>query len=235
MKRALVTGATKGIGYAISARLVEKGYFVYMNYAHDTKAAEAIDFDKERYCVVQADLSTRAGAEHMAEVLKEGARLDCLVLNAGATCRDAFADMRYEDWARVMDTNVNIPFLLVQKLSGRIADGGSILFVGSDMGIYPHAASVPYGVSKAAVHMLARNLVKVLAPRRIRVNVVAPGFIDTEWQRGKPQWQREKIEDKIALKRFGRPEEVADACMGLIEGGYINGALLPVDGGYDYE
>jgi 3-oxoacyl-[acyl-carrier protein] reductase len=235
MKRALVTGSTKGIGYAISARLIEKGYFVYMNYAHDRETAEAVGFEKERYRVIQADLSVCAGVECLAEALKEGERLDCLVLNVGATCREAFGDMPYAEWLRVMDTNVNIPFLLVQELCGKIADEGAVLFVGSDMAIYPHAVSIPYGVSKAAVHMLARNLVKVLAPRRIRVNVVAPGFIDTEWQREKPPWLREKIEGKIALKRFGRPEEVAEACMCLIENPYINGAMLCVDGGYDYE
>jgi len=131
-----------------------------------------------------------------------------------------------------MNTNVNIPFILLQYLSPIIATQGSIVFIGSDMGIYPHAVSAAYSVSKAAVHMLAKSLVKEFAERQIRVNALAPGFIDTEWQKEKPEWLRDNIESKTALKRFGTPAEVADACLSLIENSYINGAILQVDGGY---
>lgn len=236
MKRALITGSTKGIGLAIAEKLIQKGYFVYMNYAHDDEAAASIGLSGERHRLIKADVSTAAGADALAgAILQDACGLDCLILNAGATCRAPFGEISGEDWAQVMNANVNMPFFIVQKLRNLIRESGCVVFIGSDMGIYPHAVSIPYSVSKAAVHMLARSLVKEFAGRNIRVNALAPGFIDSDWQKEKPQWLREKIEGKIALRRFGLPEEVAEACMALIDGKYINGAVLRVDGGYDME
>ncbi|MDR0570656.1 MAG: SDR family oxidoreductase [Clostridiales Family XIII bacterium] len=235
MRKALVTGSTKGIGLAISRLLVEHGYFVYVNYAHDDAAVSSLGLDAARHRLIKADLSGKPGADLLTDViLSEGVRLDCLVLNAGATCRKLFGQISCDDWNYVMNMNVNMPFYIIQKLRDAIADHGSVLFVGSGMGVHPHATSLPYGVSKAAAHMLARCLVKEMAERRIRVNVVAPGFIDTDWQQNKPQWLRERIEGKTALARFGTSEEIAIMCHALIENTYVNGAVLSVDGGYDY-
>ena len=236
MKYALITGSTKGIGLAISKKLIDRGYFVYMNYAHDDTAAKAVAIPDDRYCIVKADLSTPAGAESLiGTVLNKKTELDCLILNAGATCRKPFGNIEYDNWNTVMNTNVSIPFLICQKMYPIMTEHGSILFIGSDMGIYPHAVSPAYSVSKAAKHMLARSLVKEFVNKNIRVNAIAPGFIDTEWQKEKPDWMRDKINEKIALKRFGTPEEVADACLSAIENSYINGAVIQVDGGYYFE
>ena len=226
MKYALVTGSTRGIGHAIANRLEENGYSVFRN---GRSADDGPQF-------IQADLSTLDGVNILADaVLGKVPMLDCVVLNAGATCRKGFLEIGYSDWQSVMDTNVNMQFFLIQRLFTRITDGGSVVLISSAMSLKPHATSVPYGVSKAAVNMLAQCMVKEFAPRRIRINVVCPGFIDTEWQKEKPGWLREKIESKTALKRFGTPEEIADACLGLIENSYINGNILQVDGGYDFE
>ena len=226
MKYALVTGSSRGIGHAIAERLSESGRVVFRN---GRSAGGGPNF-------IQADLSTLNGVNLLADaVLERVPALDCVVLNAGATCRKSFGEIEYPDWQTVMDTNVNMPFFLVQRLSDRISDGGSVVFISSAMSLRPHATSVPYGVTKAAVNMLAQCLVKELAPRGIRVNVICPGFIDTEWQKEKPEWLRAKIEGKIALKRFGLPEEVAGMCLHMAENAYINGAVVPVDGGYDFE
>ena len=236
MKRALVTGSTKGIGLAITEKLIEKGYFVYMNYAHDDGAANMVRFAAKRYRIIKADLSTVAGARVLIDsILSDEITLDCIVLNAGATCHKAFGDIVYDDWNDVMNANVNIPFLIGQNLNPIMTEYGSIVIIGSDMGIYPHAVSSAYSVSKAASHMLTRSLVKEFAKKSIRINALAPGFIDTDWQKEKPGWLREKIESKIALKRFGSADEVAGACMFLIENTYVNGAILQVDGGYSME
>ena len=236
MKHALVTGSTKGIGLAIVKKLIEKGCFVYMNHATDDAAAKVLNLPEEKHLIVKADLSTPTGAEQLtAAILNDKTSLDYIVFNAGATCKKPFGQIEYEDWNHVMNTNVNIPFFLCQKLSPIIKKNGSVLFTGSDMGIYPHAISSVYSVSKAATHMLARSLVKEMAPRGIRVNAIAPGFIDTDWQKSKPETLRASIEEKIALKRFGTPEEVADACLFALENSYMNGAVLQIDGGYDFE
>ena len=226
MKYALVTGSSRGIGAAIAEKLSENGFSVFRNGRGISEVAQSI----------QADLSTIDGVNALADaVLAKAPMLECVVLNAGATCRKSLKETGLMDWQSVIDTNVTMPFFLVQRLFERISDGGSIVFVSSATSVKPHATSVPYGVSKAAVNMLAQCLVKEFAPRGIRVNVICQGFIDTDWQKEKPQWLLEKIESKIALKRFGMPEEVADACMCLIENSYINGAVMQVDGGYDFE
>jgi len=235
MKRALVTGSTKGIGLSISARLIACGYFVYMNYAHDDSTAAKIDFPADKHKIIKADLSIKNGADILITALSNDITIDCLVLNAGTTCRKPFEKIDYDDINEVMNTNVNIPFLICRKLYPHMVNHGSIIFIGSDMGIYPHAKSPVYSVSKAAAHMLAQSLVKEFAEKCVRINTISPGFIDTEWQQEKPEWLREKIENKIALKRFGKPEEVADACMFLIENTYTNGAVIQVNGGYNME
>jgi 3-oxoacyl-[acyl-carrier protein] reductase len=236
MKHTLITGSTKGIGLAISQKLMEHGYYVYMNYSNDDECASSLNLDLDKHRIIKADVSTLDGVNTLTSSLLEGnIKLDSLVLNVGITCRKSFGQIEYDDWSCVMDANVNMPFFIVQNLRNIISDLGSIIFIGSDMGIYPHSVSVPYSVSKAAVHMLARSLVKEFAGRKIRINAIAPGFIDTEWQKEKPGWLREKIEGKIALKRFGTPHEVAEACMSLLSNEYINGTVLTVDGGYDFE
>jgi len=237
MRYALVTGSTKGIGLAIASRLIDKGYFVYINYAGDDEAAAFLNLDGAKHKIVKADLAEISGMDLLIkEILKKDDIIfDCFVFNAGLTCREPFGQVGYDDWTRVMNANVNIPFFIVQKLRERLADNASIIFIGSDMGIYPHSVSIAYSVSKAACHMLAKSLVKEFAHRNIRVNAIAPGFIDTEWQKEKPDWLREKIENKIALKRFGTPAEVSDACMFLLENTYVNGAILQIDGGYNFE
>ena len=224
MKYALVTGSTKGIGKATADLLAQNGYFVLRN-------GRGQD-DGDNY--IQADLSDVAETERfVGEVLNYSDKIDCVVFNAGATCRKSFEDIKYEDWQKVMDTNVNIPFVLAQRLYKHMADGGNIIFIGSSMSLKPHATSIPYGVSKSAVNMLAQCLAREFASKRVRVNVICPGFIDTEWQKEKPEWLREKIANKIALNRFGTPEEVAKMCLSLCENTYVNGAIVSVDGGYD--
>lgn len=234
MRYALVTGSTKGIGLAVARALLADGWFVFLNYAHDDGAAEALRLDTVRHRVVKADLSTLAGVEVLARaVLAETDRLDCLVLNAGATCRAPLAEINPAQWQAVMDTNVNMPFFLIQRLEKAFPGPGNILFIGSVLSERPHSVSIPYGVSKAAANMLAQSLVKEFSPRGIRVNVICPGFIDTEWQKNKPEAIRRSVESKIALGHFGAPEDVAALCMQVVANPYINGAVLNIDGGYD--
>ena len=113
--------------------------------------------------------------------------------------------------------------------------GSSVLITGSAMGIHPHSISVSYGVSKAAVHSLVKNLVKCLASTELRINAIAPGFVETEWQKEKPEWIKEKIKSKIALKRFCTTEEVGRLAMNIIENEYLNGEIIQFDGGYNFE
>lgn len=241
MKIALVTGATKGIGKSIVLKYLEMGCFVIGIYSNDDIAASLL-MDKiaakyiEKIELIKADLSKISEVENMCEyVCDKYSKIDYLILNAGTTNRNKFGNITFEEWNYVMNVNLNMPFFIVQKFSQNIIEGGRVIFVGSIMGIYSHAISISYAVSKAGVHMLSKQLIKHLSPRKITVNVIAPGFVETTWQKNKPCNQRKSIENKIALKRFAQPDEIAQLCWDVTQNQYINGSLLTIDGGYCYE
>lgn len=237
----IVTGSTKGIGKAMAEALLNEGYHVILNFANDKERAKEVAIELEGkgfsdFTVIQKDLSTKENILSFAQdCLKVSGSFSSLVLNTGITDKTPFQDVSYENFMKVMETNLTLPFLLVQKLSKHIEKEGNILFIGSSLGTYPHATSLSYGISKAGVASLAKNLVKEFAEEKIRVNVIAPGFVDTEWQKTKPPEIRQRIEDKIALSRFCTPEEIAEVCLFVMKSNYINGALIPVDGGYSYK
>ena len=186
--------------------------------------------------ILRADISDRNTIGVIDSFLEENRlRLDGLVFNAGMTCRDPFEELSFEDWERVFCANIHFPVFLLQKIVGRINKGGSIVFTGSLMGIQPHSVSLAYGVTKSAVHALVKNMVKFLVPYELRVNAVAPGFVDTEWQKTKPAEIRRNIENKVSLGRFCDPDELAEVYKMLIENSYFNGEVVVVDGGYSYK
>lgn len=240
-KYILITGGTKGIGKAVAQCMANSGYSLILTYGEDNIAAEATqrELREEFQCDVQllsADISDIRSVDKIKEFLcDKDIYLDALVLNAGLTCRESLEEITFDDWNRVFNANIHFPVFLIQQIIGRINKEGSIVFTGSLMGIEPHSVSLAYGVSKAAVHALVKNLVKFLAPYDVRVNAVAPGFVDTEWQKNKPAEIRHNIEKKVALGRFCRPEEVADVYKMLIDNKYFNGETIVVDGGYSYK
>lgn len=240
-KYALITGGTKGIGKAVAFCLAKAGYNLVLTYASDPNAAEQTCKELQQQLqikvfVLQADVTDKESIERIYTYLQaKDLQLDAVVFNAGLTCRDSFEDMSLADWERVFFANVHFPVFFLQRVVGRINKGGSVVFTGSLMGIQPHSVSLAYGVTKSAVHALVKNLVKFLAPYELRVNAVAPGFVDTEWQKTKPAEIRRNIENKVSLGRFCDPEELAEVYKMLIENSYFNGEVVVVDGGYSYK
>lgn len=239
MKKAIVTGSTKGIGRAIGQKLLLEGCRVVFNFSADAAAAQKLEDDLDRqgyrgqYRIVQADLSDAGACAYLLE--QAGAdfeSLDYLVLNAAATWRCGLRELQMEDWERVLRTNLTVPLFLTQLCAPRMVPGGCILFIGAVMGQHPHALSIPYGASKAGVHYLARSLVKEFKEQKVRVNCVCPGFVETEMQKEKPAAIRASVESKIALGRFADPEEVASLAYAVLENTYINGSIVNIDGGY---
>jgi 3-oxoacyl-[acyl-carrier protein] reductase len=242
MKTALITGGTKGIGLAVADRLCKEEWNVILTYLADESNATAMvsqlndKYPNSQITLLCADCSNIETINLVDTILiKKNIKLDAVVFNAGTTNRATFEDINILDWQHVFDVNINFPTFLLQKIASRLNDRSSIVFTGSLMGIQPHSLSLSYGVSKAAVHALVKNLVKVFAPRKIRVNAIAPGFINTEWQKAKPIEIKENINRKIALGRFCEPSELADTYWLLINNSYMNGEIIVVDGGYGME
>lgn len=240
-KFALVTGGTKGIGKAYVLRLLQENYSVIVNYNQDEKAAQLLNQELKttyvgRYFLVKHNLSMFDEIDYFCKKVKAITPvLDLLILNVGYTDRTSFPDIKPESWQKALDTNLTVPFFIVQSLIDMVPAKGNIIFTGSLMGLFPHSMSLLYGVTKAAAKALVENLVKFLADKQIRVNYIAPGFIETEWQKEKPKEIRQNIENKIALKQFGSPEQVADAMMFIVNNEYMNGHSLVIDGGYNYK
>lgn len=238
---ALITGGTKGIGKAVGELLAQSGYNLILTYANDETAARKIQEQLHMQYpvtthILKADITTIATVNVVdAFLAQQQITLNALILNAGITNRDPFEDIRPEDWEKVFFANVHFPVFLLQKIITRLQTGASVTFTGSLMGIQPHSVSLAYGVTKSAVHALVKNLVKFLAPYQVRVNGVAPGFVDTEWQKTKPAEIRRNIENKVALQRFCLPEEVVGVYKMLIENNYMNGEIVVIDGAYSYK
>lgn len=240
-KKALVTGGTKGIGLSVARRLMAEGFDVILTYGTDVDRAEEVlntlqSSNSTRVSLLHADISDLSAIDVIDQYLSDNhILLDTLVLNAGLTYRASFEDMELSEWKRIFDANVHFPVFLIQKIVQKIRPGSSIVFTGSLMGVHAHSVSLVYGVSKSTVHSLVKNLVKFLAPYRIRVNGVAPGFVDTEWQKYKPAEVRASINTKIAVERFCEPDEMADVYWLLISNEYMNGEIVVADGGYSYK
>ncbi len=238
---ALVTGATKGVGLAVTAMLLERGCRVIGIYGHDEAAAsDAIQYLKPPdgdVILIRADLSRMESVQSIvSEVKKAGGDLHYVVLNVGVTDKTPFLSVKSEEWERVLRTNLTIPFFLLQGLAPLLRERNArVVFIGAVMGIRPHPMSFSYGTSKAGLHFLAQCLVKVFSPRGITVNVVAPGFVETAMQADKPPEQRKRVENKISMRRFAMPEEIAVAVESFLDQAYTTGQVLCVDGGYDAE
>lgn len=244
-KAAIVTGSTKGIGKAIALRLINKGYFVYINYLHDVNAAEELKNMLDTngfaggYKIIRADITSRECIKDFIENIDfENHELHSLILNAASNGkkRSSFKEITEEEMSEMFRVNLFAPFFLVQSLAERIVDKGSIIFISSHVGIYPHSTYIPYGLTKATEISLAKMLVKEFEERSITVNTVAPAFIETEMFPGnRTKEHLDSIKSKIAVHRFGKADEVAQAVLSIVENKYINGSVISVDGGYDYK
>lgn len=239
MKNALVIGGTKGIGFATAKMLLVEGYHVTATYSKDERSAQAaiqsLSDISSNFRIIRADQENKQERDDLVRVLKDGGHLDCIVFNAAITSRCKLQDITDEDWERVMNVNLNSSVYLLRDLLPCIPDGSRLIFMGAMMGVYPHAISLSYGVSKAAVHALAKNLVKFFEGTDTTVNVVAPGFVETDWQKNKPEEIRQNIYNKTALHRFATAEEVADAVKFCINNSFVNGSFIEVSGGYCFK
>jgi len=242
-KCALVTGASRGIGAAIALRLAAEGASVAVNYSGSRDAAlqvaAAIEEAGGHAVALQADVSDPAAATALvAAALSELGALDIVINNAGITRDGLLVRMSDEDWASVIATNLTGVFS-VTRAAGKImmkARRGSIINISSVVGIAGNAGQANYAAAKAGVIGLTKSVARELAPRGVRCNAVAPGFIETDMTAALTPAQRDAILGEIALGRLGSANDVASAVAFLAsdDAAYVTGQVLAVDGGMTF-
>lgn len=231
MKYAVVTGATSGIGLGVAKMLISKGYYVFSTFVGNQP-----DVSLENYEAIRTDQTSRQDVYEFIKYVKSKTNhLDCLVCNAGITIRKAFTDTADSDWDKMMEVAVNSHYIMVREFYPIIPKGSRILFTGSQMGLMPHAMVLAYGVTKAAIHALTKNLVKEFEGTGTTVNAIAPGFVETPWQKEKPEEIKQNIYRKTAIHRFASVDEIVDAYRFCIDNPFVNGSLIEVNGGYSYK
>ena len=239
-KNALVTGGSRGIGKAVCLELARQGANVAVNYAGRAQAAEEVaaacrELGVEAFAV-QADVADAAAVDAMVkEAAARFGRVDILVNNAGIT-RDKLAlQMKEEDFDAVLDTNLKGAFLCMKAVYRPMMKQryGRIVNLSSVVGLRGNAGQANYAASKAGLIGMSKSIAKELASRGVTVNLVAPGFIDTEMTAVLPEAAREALLKSIPMARLGQPEDVARAVafFAAEESGYITGQVLCVDGG----
>ena len=237
MKTAVVTGGSRGIGLGVVRMLVDRGYRVLASYAHDDAAADAATtMLGSGVTFFKADHSDRSQSYAFVDFIREHTdTVDCVICNAGTTVRHSFLETTDADWDKMMEVAVNAHFIILRELYPMIIDGSRVIFTGSAMGNHPHATVLGYGVSKAAIHSMVRNLAKVFADKHVTVNAVAPGFVETDWQKDKPEEIRQNICRKTAVHRFATIDEIVGAYSFCLDNAYVNGTVLDIDGGYSFQ
>lgn len=231
MKYAIVTGGTSGIGLGVAKMLLDKGYYVIATYCGPVFTEKLTNYE-----AVLIDQTSRHAVYAFLDYVKNKTdHIDCLICNAGMSIRKSFTETTDEEWDKQMEVAVNSHYIMVRELFPLIPDGSRIIFTGSQMAIHPHATVLSYGVTKSAVCALAKNLVKEFEGTGTTVNAVIPGFVETPWQKEKPEQIKQNIYKKTAIHRFATIDEIVDAYRFCIDNHFVNGSMIEVNGGYCYK
>jgi 3-oxoacyl-[acyl-carrier protein] reductase len=232
-KTALVTGASRGIGEAIARRLGEAGAHVLLA-ARSVDRVNQIATEIGNATGVELDISGTDVRERVAALVKERP-IDILVNNAGITEDDLFIRMKPEAWSNVIRTNLDSAFPITQEVVKKMirTRWGRVINISSIVGIMGNAGQVNYASSKAAIIGFTKSLALEIGSRSVTVNAIAPGYIQTAMTDALGDEAREKLTDRIALKRLGTVDDIAYATVFLAseQAGYITGTVLNVSGG----
>ena len=240
-KVALVTGASSGIGKAIAIELAKNKVSVVINYNRDEEEAAAVAEEIKKLGVesiaVKADVSNFEACAAMIEIVKKrfGA-LDILVNNAGALYDKTLKNMTKEQWHLVVSTNLDGTFNVTKNALPILKDYGRIINISSIVGLSGNFGQTNYAASKAGIIGFTKSLAKELGKRKITVNAVAPGFVETQMTKNIPFIRKRIMLAMIPLGRPGLPEDIANlvAFLASDKSSYITGEIICVDGGFSF-
>ena len=239
-KVVVVTGASRGIGKEIALKYAENGYNVAINYVSDKTNVEELEKEfKDKGAealIVKADVSkSEQVQEFIKAVIEKYGKIDVLVNNAGITRDMLLMRMKEEDFDKVIEINLKGTFLVTKEVVPYMMKkrDGKIISLSSVVGVTGNAGQANYSASKAGIIGFTKSIAKELASRNIRVNAVAPGFIDTDMTNVLSDEVKENINKQIPMRRMGTAREIANVVyfLGSEESSYITGQVINIDGG----
>lgn len=238
-KVVVITGAARGIGRCIAEYLARKGYIVVADYNKSDKEAiqlkENLKKENINIEIFRADVSNRAEVKELIEyAIRKYSKIDCIINNAGIDQIKMFSDITDEDWNSIINNNLNSVFYMCQEaLKYMIHEkDGSIINISSIWGQVGASCESAYAVSKAGIDALTKSLAKELGPSNIRVNSIAPGFIDTDMNNNFTEKEKSEIIEEIPLQKIGKTLDVAKCVEWLINDEYVTGQVIGVNGGW---
>lgn len=230
MKTILVTGATRGIGRAITEKLLSEGHTVYGVYKDSSEHAdELVKKYGDKVKTIQANLAEPEQINKLIEQLKD-VQFDGIVNNAGIVYLTKWDELNFDEWNETLAVNLTAPLKIVHGLRTNLKDGSAVVNIASVDGFCAAFDTVAYAASKAALISLTKSLAAILGPKNIRVNAVAPGWVETEMTADS---MPDESKELTPLKRNAQPDEVANAASFLLseKASFISGTTLTVDGG----
>jgi 3-oxoacyl-[acyl-carrier protein] reductase len=236
-KKALVTGASRGIGKAIADRFLAAGAEIWgLDIREPDDLKERIEKAGGKLHWIAADLGKLGEVDAVIEtVIKDAGGFDVLVNNAGITKDNLSFRMSLEEWQKVIDINLSAAFFISRTVARDMIRkrSGAIINMASVVGIHGNGGQANYSASKAGLIAITKSLANEIASRGVRVNALAPGFIESDMTAAIPQDAKEKMIGSIPMKRIGKPEDIAEAALFFASdsSSYITGQVLPVDGG----
>lgn len=236
---AIVTGGARGIGKAIVETLAKKGIRVIANYNKSEEKAKILkeELEKEniKIDIFQADVSKKVECKKLIQyAINQYGKIDILVNNAGISKIQLIDEVTEEDWNEMIYTNLYSAFCMCQEAIPYMINrkSGTIINISSVWGIVGASQEVVYSITKAGMDGLTKALAKEVGPSNIRVNSIAPGYIETDMNKEFSEEVLEQIKEETPLERIGKPEDIAKCVEWLIEDNFTTGQIISINGGW---
>lgn len=238
-KVVIVTGASRGIGRECAKILAKKGYRVIANYNKSEEKAQTLKSELEdlgySIDIFKADVSKWDECQNLVKyVIEKYGKIDVLINNAGISQIKEFTKLTEDDWNTMINTNLNSVFYMTKEVVTNMIHNksGCIINISSVWGMVGSSCEVHYSTSKAGIIGMSKALAKELGPSNIRVNVIAPGFVDTDMSKDLTADDINEIINETPLMKIGKPEDIAKSIEWLIEDKLITGQVISPNGGW---